>query len=177
MPKRFGVWIDHSQAHLVALTNGSPPNVVTITSDIEHKHKAMPRAGRVAPGHLNGSPNKRYEQRREEEKRRFYRQIVNALAGAENIVVMGPGFAKGELEKEIKRDGRLTGCISSIEPTDNKMTTAQLIAKVKEAFNEGAPRGFPKRGPISHTPHELDRIRLRDSRSNSAENGLLPNLR
>ena len=85
MLNRIGVWIDHTQAHLVALAYGAQPQVVTITSEIEHKHKAMPRAGRVAPGHLSSSPVKRYEQRREEEKRRFYNQMVKALNGAERL--------------------------------------------------------------------------------------------
>lgn len=173
MPKRIGVWIDHSQAHLVALANGSTPHIVTIASEIEHKHKAMPRTGRVAPGHLSGSPSKRYEKRREEEKRRFYNQIVKALTGAEEIVVMGPGVAKGELQKEIKRDGKLRGLVSSVEAADKKMTTAQLIAKVKESFDESPLRGFPRRSSLNHTPHELDRIRLRGSRNHRADNGFV----
>ncbi len=172
MHKRIGVWIDHSQAHLIALDNGSPPRVVTIASEIEHKHKAMPRTGRVAPGHLSGSPIKRYEQRREEEKRRFYCQIVKALNGAKEIMVMGPGIAKGELQKEINRDGRLKELICSVQTADNKMTNAQLIAKVKNAFDESPLRGFPKRGSISHTPQELNRISARDKLDYRSEKGL-----
>jgi len=171
MPKRIGVWIDHAQAHLVALRNGSPPQIVTIASEIEHKHKAMPRAGRVAPGHLSGSPTKRYEKRREEEKRRFYNQIVKALTGAEEIVVMGPGVAKGELQKEINRDVRLRKLVSSVEPADKKMTTAQLVARVKQSFDESPLRGFPKRGSTSHTPQELNRISARDNLDYRSDKG------
>ena len=173
MPRRIGVWIDHAQAHLVALANGSPPQIVTIASEIEHKHKAMPRTGRVAPGHLSGSRTKRYDKRREEEKRRFYNQVVKALTGAEEIVVMGPGVAKGELQKEIKRDAQLMELVISVEPADTKMTTAQLVAMVKKSFDESPLRGFPRRGSISHIPHELDRIRLRGSRNDRADNGFL----
>ncbi len=157
MPKRIGVWIDHAKAHLVVLENQATPEVVTIASDVEHRHKAMPTGSPAVPGQLHGAPIKRYEHRREQEKHRYYEQIVSAVRFADSIVIMGPGLAKNELTKEIRKHHQLAGRVLAVEPADKKLTPAQLVAKVRAAFDEPLPRGVPQRGPLSHTPHELNR--------------------
>ena len=156
MPKRIGVWIDHAKAHLVVLENQAAPHVVTITSDVEHRHKAMPTGGPAVPGQLHSAPIKRYEHRREQEKHRYYERVVDAIRFADSIVILGPGLAKSELTKQIDKH-RLIGRVLAVEPADKKLTTAQLVAKVRAAFDESLPRGVPQRGPMSHTPHELTR--------------------
>ena len=157
MPKRIGVWIDLAKAHLVILEHQAAPVVVTIASDVEHRHKAMPTGGPAVPGQLHSAPIKRYEHRREQEKHRYYQRIVDAVRFADSIVIMGPGLAKSELAKQIHKRRRLTGRVLAVEPADKKLTTAQLVAKVRAAFDEPLPRGIPQRGPMSHTPHELPR--------------------
>lgn len=157
MPKRIGVWIDHAKAHLVVLENQATPEVVTIASDVEHRHKAMPTGGPAMPGQLHSAPVKRYEHRREQEKHRYYEQIVSAVRFADSIVIMGPGLAKSELTKRIHKRRGLSRRVLAVEPADKKLTTAQLVAKVRAAFDEPLPRGIPHRGPMSHTPHELTR--------------------
>ncbi len=157
MPKRIGIWIDHAKAHLVVLENQAAPEVVTIASDVERRHKAMPTGSPALPGHLHGAPIKRYERRREQEKHRYYEQIVDAVRFADSIVIMGPGLAKSELTKQIRKHQKLAGRVIAVEPADKKLTPAQLVAKVRAAFDEPLPRGVPQRGPLSHTPHELNR--------------------
>lgn len=157
MPKRIGIWIDHAKAHLVVLENNTTPEVLTIESDVEHRHKAMPTGSPAVPGQLHSAPIKRYENRREQEKHRYYERIVDVVRFADSIVIMGPGLAKSELTKEIRKHHHLTGRVLAVEPADKKLTPAQLVAKVRAAFDEPLPRGIPQHGPMSHTPHELTR--------------------
>ncbi len=157
MPKRIGVWIDHAKAHLVVLENQAAPHVVTIESDVEPRHKATPGSGPAMPGQLHSAPVKRYEHRREQEKHRYYEQIIDALRFADRIVIMGPGLAKSELTKEMRKHHHLAERVLAVQPADKKLTAAQLVAKVRAAFDEPLPRGIPQRGPMSHTPHELTR--------------------
>lgn len=157
MPKRIGIWIDHAKTHLVILENGTTPEVLTIESDVEHRHKATPAGGPALPGQLHSAPIKRYEHRREQEKRRYYEQIASAVRFADSLVVMGPGLAKRELVNQLQKHKCLAGRVLAIQPADKKLTKAQLVAKVRAAFDESLPRGIPQRGPMSHTPHELTR--------------------
>ncbi len=157
MPKRIGVWIDHAKAHLVVLENQAAPEVLTIESDVEPRHKATPGSGPAMPGQLHSAPVKRYEHRREQEKHRYYQRIVDAMRFADRIVIMGPGLAKRELIKEMRKHRQLAERVLAVEPADKKLTAAQLVAKIRATFNEPLPRGVPQRGPMSHTPHELTR--------------------
>ena len=157
MPKRIGIWIDHANTHLVVLENGTTPEVLTIESDVEHRHKATPGSGPALPGQLHSAPIKRYEHRREQEIHRYYERVVDAVRFADSIVIMGPGLAKSELSKQIHKHRRLSGRVLGVQPADKKLTTAQLVAKVRAAFDEPLPRGIPQHGPRSHTPHELTR--------------------
>ena len=52
---------------------------------------------------------------------------------ADKILIFGPGEAKIELEKELKKSKELSLKIVGVEPAD-KMTEKQIAAKVKKVF-------------------------------------------
>ena len=54
------------------------------------------------------------------------------MRDAEEILILGPGEAKGELKKRLAREN-LGGRIVGIEAAD-KMTDPQIVAKVREHF-------------------------------------------
>jgi hypothetical protein len=50
----------------------------------------------------------------------------------DSLLILGPGEAKGELVKRIKKN-KINGQILAIEPVD-KMTDPQIVAKVRQYF-------------------------------------------
>src|SRR5690242_19747994 len=94
MKNTVGLWIDHEKAVIVFLA-GNDAEIKLITSDIEKKHR---QSGVATPAddirqreltvHLN----------------LFYDEVVSSIGGAEEILVFGPGEAKGELRKRLDKN-------------------------------------------------------------------------
>lgn len=55
-----------------------------------------------------------------------------AIRDADSSLILGPGAAKGELEKRLVQE-KLSGRIVGIE-TEHKLTEPQLVAKVRRYF-------------------------------------------
>lgn len=157
MTKRIGLWIDHAQAHVITLSNGAAPEVLTIESDVERRHRSTGNEGPAVPGQLHGSAAKRYEHRREQEMHRFFGEVIEVLASADRLLVMGPGVAKDQFRRAIKRKKSLSAKLEAVEPCDTRLSSAQIVARVREYYDEAPARGIPRHAPLSHTPQELQR--------------------
>jgi hypothetical protein len=59
----------------------------------------------------------------------FYDEVFRVFV---TILIFGPGEAKGELVKRIRKN-KINGHILAIEPAD-KMTDPQIVAKVRQYF-------------------------------------------
>jgi hypothetical protein len=64
----------------------------------------------------------------------FYDSIIASIRNAEAILIFGPGEAKGELKKCLKKTN-LAARIVGIETVD-KMTDRQVAAKVRKYFQK-----------------------------------------
>jgi len=79
---------------------------------------------------------------------RYYDEIISHLRAVEEILIFGPGEAKGELKKRLARD-KSSPRIFTLETSD-KMTVPQIVAHIRKHFHQAAPRGrvpaygFPK---------------------------------
>ena len=62
---------------------------------------------------------------------RFYDEVVSSMRDAEEILILGPGEAKGELKKRLAKEN-LSERIVGID-TAGKMTDPQIVAEVKFA--------------------------------------------
>ena len=62
----------------------------------------------------------------------FYDEVIACLQGAEALLILGPGEAKGEFHKRLKSK-KLRDLIVELETAD-QMTDRQLAAKVAEHF-------------------------------------------
>jgi hypothetical protein len=62
----------------------------------------------------------------------YYDAIIASIRNAEFILIFGPGDAKGELKKRLKKNN-LEGRIVGIETVD-KMTGRQIAAKDRQRF-------------------------------------------
>ena len=124
-----GLWIDHQKAVIVTV-RGEEDDTKVILSDVEKHAKSGNNADDtsldVFTEHLNI----------------YYEKVISELRGAESIFLFGPGEAKGELEKRLAKEN-LGEHIKAVETAD-KMTDAQVAAKVKEHFlHHGAARFMP----------------------------------
>lgn len=141
MSSKAGVWIDHRQSVIVTLT-ASGEHVTHIVSNVE---KHLERGG--------DSPLKgRYEARQvpaDDSRQRaltgelniYYDAVIAALRDYEHVLLFGPGEAKGELHERLVRAKRGPPVVA-VE-TEDKMTDAQIVAKVRAHFGVGAPRTQP----------------------------------
>ena len=134
MKRTVGLWIDHRKALVVSITDKGeemkriisrvekqPGRFGGVRSTTSYESQLVPASDssqRKLTGHLNP----------------YYDAVIACIRDAESILIFGPGEAKGELQKRIKR-AKLPGRIVGFETSD-KMTDRQISAKVRQYFQE-----------------------------------------
>lgn len=134
MGTKVGLWIDHRQAIIVALTDEGE-EMELVVSMVE---KQLRRSG---DSPLKGSYESQKVPADDSQQRTFtghlniyYEAVIACVRDAESIVLFGPGEAKGELLKRLERS-KLGGRVVGVETVDN-MTDGQIAAKVREYFSD-----------------------------------------
>lgn len=132
MKKEVGLWIDHRKVVIVTVQDDV---VVTrqFKSDME-KHVRFARGSHSKGQHeIVGSSSEDVRDRSfEDHLNSYYEAVIYLIRDADSILIFGPGEAKVELEKRLKRD-ELGGRIVGIETVD-KMTNNQIKAKVRDYY-------------------------------------------
>jgi hypothetical protein len=128
-----GLWIDHREAVIVILSDKGQ-ETKRIESGVE---KQLRRSGR-SPSEARFEPqmvpaDDSREREYTGELADYYDEVISCLRPAEEIMVFGPGEAKGELRKRIERN-KLDLRITSFEASD-KMTEPQIAAKVRRHYS------------------------------------------
>ena len=132
MKTKAGVWIDHRKAVVVQITdNGEETR--QINSDV------------VRPFASAGGPSSRQPDRREgfvaestlehtfrNQLNTFYDAVLTSLHGADSVLIIGPGEAKGEFQKRLKSK-KFPAHVVELEAAD-KMTDPQIAALVRQHF-------------------------------------------
>ena len=134
MRTKTGLWIDHRKAIIVAVTDKGEETTLIIS-------KVDKQPGRSG-GIRSTTPYESQQVRADDSRQKkltgllniYYDAVIACIRGAESILIFGPGEAKGELQKRLKRD-KLGGRIVGIETID-KMTDRQIAAKVRRYFQE-----------------------------------------
>ncbi|HTV95497.1 MAG TPA: hypothetical protein VME42_05825 [Steroidobacteraceae bacterium] len=144
MSGKAGVWVDHRQSIIVAL-GADGPQTSHIVSHVE-KHPE-----RTGDSPLKGPYEARQVPRDDSRQRAltghlntYYDTVVAALRNYDALLLLGPGEAKGELQKRLIK-AKLGARIEAVETAD-KMTDPQIVAKVRAHFGASAPR-VPQDGP------------------------------
>jgi stalled ribosome rescue protein Dom34 len=134
MDRNAGLWIDHKQAYLIWYKEG---RVEVIPSNVEPP--AHFSGGTQLGGKLNqkGDIELRHNARYELQLLKFYRQVIAALKDVNSVFVMGPGKAKVEFEKAIKKHKSMQQRLLKVETAD-KMTKNQMIARVRKFYKSMA---------------------------------------
>jgi hypothetical protein len=113
-------WIDHRRAFVVMIVGK-----VVSTHTIESHAEAHVR-------HTGGSPEDTTEHRIEGELDRFYDEVIERVRGAEGLLILGPGEAKGELRARLDRHKHSIRMVD-IETVD-KMSDSQVVTRVRKRF-------------------------------------------
>ncbi len=113
------VWLDHSEAHVIHV---SPEDIEKSVVHPSRPHaKLHSRSGTLGDG-------------RAPEDKTYYHAIVQALAGAQEILVVGPAQAKLQLIKHIHaHDPSVADKVIGVETVDHP-TDAQLVAYARHYF-------------------------------------------
>ena len=132
MKKQIGLWIDRREAILVVLTDGEEEIRHIPSSHMEYSLYSSSSHARTPEGLKEFTPEDQRDRKYGNRLNKYYDEVIAAIRGADSIQIFGPGEAKGELEKRIKRD-KLKAHMPAVEATD-KMTDRQISAKVREHF-------------------------------------------
>ena len=113
------VWIDHQEAHVIQFNADTHENA-TITT--KSKHGQIHQKAGVLTGHHQVS------------SQAYLHEVVEAVAGANEILIVGPGVAKLELIKHINHhDAKISNKVVAVETVDHP-TDGQLLAYAKKYF-------------------------------------------
>ncbi|MDA8329351.1 MAG: translational machinery protein [Betaproteobacteria bacterium] len=108
------VWIDHAEAHIIGINPDDVEN--SVIKPAQPPHHLRKGSGRVP------------------EDQHYYHEVVEALRGIKEIVIVGPSDAKLNLIKHIhKHDHDLVANIVGVETVDHP-SDAQLLAYARKYF-------------------------------------------
>ncbi|MCF8106901.1 MAG: hypothetical protein K9K64_15580, partial [Desulfohalobiaceae bacterium] len=88
------------------------------------------------------SKEQKADERRKHQFRNFYQMVIKKVGKADKIFIFGPGEAKLELAKEIKKIKGQHERIAAVEASD-RLTENQIVAKVKSFFLTSEERQLP----------------------------------
>jgi hypothetical protein len=133
MSHKVGIWIDHKKA-VIVFVSADHVTAKTVQSDVGPHARYSSRAGYPTPdGPQDGRGEKKYEERYGQHLDRYYDEVISQLGQPESLLIFGPGEAKVQLGERLSRSKSLSEHVGGIETTD-KLTDAQIVAKVKEHY-------------------------------------------
>jgi hypothetical protein len=133
MKKTAGLWIDHRKAVVVVVTDKGD-EIKLIISNVEKQPGRFSGVRTTAPYEKQILADDSLERTFRGHLNVYYDAVISSIHDAEAIMIFGPGEAKGELKKRIKRN-KLSGRIVGIETVD-KMTHRQIAARVRQYFSK-----------------------------------------
>lgn len=112
------IWIDHREAHVLYF---DPSKNELIKSDSAHTHLHH-KANEIGSGNAP-------------EDHQFFHKVISSVANVNEILVVGPGSAKGELIKHAAvHDAAIAKKIVGVETVDHP-TDPQVVAYAKKYFH------------------------------------------
>ena len=121
--KNLGIWMDHSNAHLMEFTSGTMATDL-IASKFTHEEKGQS---------LEKSENLMHNKEQHEQSD-YYKKLGEVIKNYEEVVLFGPTNAKMELFNILKADHLFAKIKIEVQQAD-KMTENQQHAFVREYFS------------------------------------------
>lgn len=122
--KRLGIWMDHSNAHLMEYTSDSI-ETKTLESKFTHQEKEETII----------KSEKTMHNKEQHEHAEYYKKLGETIKDYDEVILFGPTSAKMELYNILKEDHRFAKIKIETKQTD-KMTENQLHSFVKDYFSE-----------------------------------------
>lgn len=134
MKKKVGVWIDHRKAVIVTIS-GDGEETKVLESNVEKQPGRLDGQRSTLPYEAHKVPADNSRERKfTGQLHTYYDEVIGVIRDAGSILILGPGEAKGELNKRLKKD-KLDDLITAVETVD-AMTDRQIAAKVREYFKK-----------------------------------------
>ncbi|BBP00085.1 translational machinery protein [Sulfuriferula nivalis] len=113
------VWIDHVEAHIISI---NPDDIeMSVVKPSQAPHHLHNKRGSIGSGHAP-------------EDQHYYHEVVEALRGTKEILIVGPSNAKLMLIKHIHtHDHDLVNSIIGVETVDHP-SDKQLVAYARDYF-------------------------------------------
>jgi hypothetical protein len=132
-----GLWIDRKKAVIVVATDkGDEIKVIVSNVDKQLGRSQGVRSTTSYEAQLVPADDSR-ERRLTGQLNMYYDSVIASIQGAEEVLLFGPGEAKGELKKRISQRHKTGVRVVATEPAD-KMTDRQVAAKVRHYFEKTA---------------------------------------
>ncbi|MDQ3019023.1 MAG: hypothetical protein M3R36_00380 [Bacteroidota bacterium] len=122
--KKLGIWMDHSNAHLMEYTSDSI-EIKTLESKFTHQEKEETIV----------KSEKTMHNKEQHEHSEYYKKLGETIKDYDEVILFGPTSAKMELYNILKADHRFAKIKIETKQTD-KMTENQLHSFVKDYFSE-----------------------------------------
>jgi hypothetical protein len=134
MKTTAGLWIDHRKAIIVAVTDkGEEIGLIISKAEKQLRRSGdSPLKGGYEPLQVPAADSR--QKMLTGQLNIYYDAVIASIRDAEAILIFGPGDAKDDLKKRLKRN-KLGGRIIGIETVD-KMTDRQIAAKVRKYFKK-----------------------------------------
>ncbi|MFD1553369.1 hypothetical protein DNU06_06805 [Putridiphycobacter roseus] len=120
----LGIWMDHSNAHLIDLKTKSNNQVITSDFTDSVKEETIKKSENV----MHNKEQQMHEA--------YYKKIAAEILKYDHVLLFGPTKAKVELHNFLNKDTHFKGIIIDIEAAD-KMTDNEEVAFVKKHFEKG----------------------------------------
>jgi hypothetical protein len=135
MKTHAGLWIDHRKAFIVF--GGAEKETTALVESGLAKHPHFSGRDLAQDGSADDQLDHQFAVHLDE----YYDRVIAQIGDTSAILIMGPGEARGELEKRLKHKGLDKRIVSS--ETADKMTDRQIVAKVGEHFKQSyVPRSL-----------------------------------
>ena len=122
--KFLGLWLDHEDARLIATEGTGPIGDFSIIRHVKAHHRDS-----------RGSSENAQHHSIQEERKKFFQQVTEAIKPFDDILIFGPGTAQEELRNHLTSDKDFHGKKLSIDTAGN-LTENQVIAKVRDFFKQ-----------------------------------------
>jgi hypothetical protein len=134
MKTKVGLWIDHRKAIVVAVTDKGEETALIISAVEKQLRRSgdSPLKGTYEPLQVPASDSR--QKALTGQLNIYYDAVIASIGNAAAILIFGPGDAKGELKKRLKKNN-LDGRIAGIETVD-RMTDRQIAARVRKYFRK-----------------------------------------
>ena len=130
--KEKGVWLDFRKAHIVTVQDGKS-TMFSFDSEMEDFNPKGGYGGATPYGPQDSISESKYLERRKQQSKKYYSQIIDHLKDADSVIILGPGEARVGLTKAIESNNELKIKLRGVFAEDS-MTDNQVMAKVREFY-------------------------------------------